>query len=659
VCGITGFIDAAGGIAPVNVSDVISRMTGSLAHRGPDGSGTWISADRAVAFGHRRLSIVDLSERGAQPALAREGGHALVFNGEIYNFREVARELGVADEIHGDTELMLRAFQRWGCREAVPHFAGMFAFAYFDQGANEVWLGRDRFGEKPLYYSLRGEQLVFASELKALRGFPGLPWEIDPISVERFLRFGFVPGPATIYAGVSKLPPGQLLRIRLGQSGLRHEFFPYWSLGEVATRGLANRGAGTHFVERGRELLRGLVNEYAQADVPVGTFLSGGIDSSLITALLKEGRAGKLSTFTIGFSQADFDEAPAARAVARHLGTEHHEAYVSAEDALGVIEQLPEIYDEPFADSSQIPTFLVSRLAQGQVKVALSGDGGDEIFAGYNRHFLGSTAWKYLAPLPAALRGLIAGALARMPAHVRGSALRGAYRLVGKSAPLHAADKIDKLFSCLAARDLEALYLDLVSIEKNPARFLAGGAIAAGATLAAECGSRDPLFVMQYLDSVFYLPGDILTKVDRASMAVGLEVRCPFLDHRLTDFAWSLPNHWRVSGGRGKVLLRELLASYVPESLWNRPKSGFAIPMETWLRGPLRPWAEDLLSGTAAEGTLNMAEVRREWASFVAGRGEAKYSLWNLLILLQWLEHGASAVFYRPKREVIGGAGKI
>lgn len=642
MCGITGFIDAAGEIHAANIGEVITRMTGSLAHRGPDGSGIWVSPDHAVAFGHRRLSIVDLSDRGAQPALAREGGHVLVFNGEIYNFREVARELGLENEVHGDTELMVRAFQRWGCREAVTHFAGMFAFAYFDQAAREVWLGRDRFGEKPLYYSLRGDQLVFASELKALRGFPGLPWEIDPISVERFLRFGFVPGPATIYAGVSKLPPGQLLRIHLGQPKLRPDFFPYWSLGDVASRGVANREAGTNFVERGRDLLRGLVSEYAQADVPVGTFLSGGIDSSLITALLKETRAGKVSTFTIGFSQADFDEAPAARAVARHLCTDHHEAYVTAEDALGVIERLPEIYDEPFADSSQIPTFLVSRLAQGQVKVALSGDGGDEIFAGYNRHFLGSTAWKYLAPLPAPLRGAIASALARVPLGVRTSALRGAYRLAGKVPPRQAADKIEKLLSCLAARDLEALYLDLVSVEKNPGRFLAGGANGAGATLAAECGSRDPLFVMQYLDSVFYLPGDILTKVDRASMAVGLEVRCPFLDHRLTDFAWSLPNQWRVSQGKGKVLLRELLAGYVPHHLWDRPKSGFAIPMETWLRGPLGPWAEDVLSGTAAEGVLNMAEVRREWARFIAGNGDAKYPLWNLLVLVQWMEHGSS-----------------
>jgi asparagine synthase (glutamine-hydrolysing) len=633
MCGITGFVDSSGTFGPDALERVVASMNGTLAHRGPDGSGTWVSPNEGVAFGHRRLSIVDLSDRASQPALA--GETALVFNGELYNFRAIAAELGITAQ--GDTEVMLHAFRRWGCREATSRFAGMFAFAYFDRAAGEMWLGRDRFGEKPLYYVEKHGRFAFASELKALRNFPGLAWDIDPDAVENFLRFGFVPGPGTIYSGVSKLAPGHLLHVKLGKN-LAIESKPYWSLGEVANRNLAEEPAGD-YVERGRDLLRKLVTQYAQADVPVGTFLSGGIDSSLVTAILKENVPGTVRTFTIGFQDGGFDEAPAARAVAKHLGTEHHEAYVGATEALSVIGKLPQIYDEPFADSSQIPTFLVSQLAQGHVKVALSGDGGDELFAGYNRHFLGATAWRHLSRMPASIRAGLAGAIGSVPAGLREAAFRGAYRMSGRAAPQQAADKIQKLLSCLGAATLEDLYLDLVSIEKNPGQFLTTNKRAPGQKLLSAVDSRDPLFVMQYLDSVFYLPNDILTKVDRASMSAGLEVRCPFLDHRLTEFAWGLPHEQRVRGTTGKVLLREILASYVPPALWDRPKAGFAIPIESWLRGPLREWAEaELNSGVLiARNVLDEPAVRALWNNFLAGSGTEKYTLWNVLVLSQWL----------------------
>lgn len=657
MCGITGFIEAPSNRTEEAQRAIAHAMAASLAHRGPNSGGVWLDPKRGIALGHRRLSILELSAAGAQPLQSNCGRHVVAFNGEIYNHAELGAELaqrGHRFRGRSDTEVMLAAFREWGCEAAVKRMVGMFAFAYVDLERNAVWLGRDRLGEKPLYYGWQGQALLFGSELKALLRYPGWQPRLRAESVRDFLRFSYVPTPHSIYEGIFKLKPGTLLRLPLSGARAEAKAIPYWSL-ESTAAALSTESPRTESenLEMLEQLLARAVGEQTSADVPVGAFLSGGIDSSLIVALMQAAGGRKVKTFSIGFEQAEFDEAKYARRVAGILGTDHTELYVGVEEARKAIPRLPAIYDEPFADSSQVPTFLVAELARSQVTVSLSGDGGDEVFAGYNRHFIGSTLWGKLEAVPLPLRKGLATALDSCPARARNLAFRWLQRALPGLSVAQLPAKIDKLITCLRASDFREMYFDLISQETRPHEYLRIEAESEAHWRGLPGSDKDPLFTMQMLDTLCYLPDDILTKVDRATMAVGLEGRAPFLDHRIVEFAWSLPPEQRVRQRKGKVLPRLLLAKFLPAELIERPKAGFAIPINHWLKGPLRPWAEHLLLSPRLreQGILRPEAVSSLWDGYLAGKENSQYRVWNILMLQAWLEETAaerSRVSERP-----------
>lgn len=656
MCGITGFIRSQSASREEQF-EIVTRMAQAIAHRGPDRQGVWVHPRLPLALGHRRLSILELSAAGDQPFVENE--IALVFNGEIYNHHEIREQLiqrGHKFRGRSDTEVMFRAFGEWGCQKALEKMVGMFAFAYVNE--TSIQLGRDRMGEKPLYYGWGAGAFVFGSELKALLQYPGFQPGIAAGSLGNFLRFSCIPAPDSIYENVFKLPPATLLTLPLSGEQSRVELKSYWSLDEVA-RGPQSERSEEENLEQISFLLERAIAEQAEADVPLGAFLSGGIDSSLIVALMQKQASRPIKTFTIGFAEDDFNEAKYASEVARHLGTDHTELYVGAEEAMRVIPRLPAIYDEPFADSSQIPTFLVAQLARRQVAVSLSGDGGDEVFAGYNRHFLGSSLWGKLEKIPAPLRQKMAGLIEACPLGARQSLLKVISSLAA-SHPRQLNEKVDKLITCLKAGDPQEMYLQLLTQEKNPESLLLGSVEQASQSFRRP---GNPLFTMQFFDSQFYLPNDILTKVDRATMAVSLESRAPFLDHRLVEFAWSLPANQRVRGGKGKWPLRQLLARHLPTAMFDRPKSGFAIPINSWLKGPLREWAESLLSPTRIqrEGIFRPAALEKLWRGYLSGQENSQYRIWNVLMFQAWQESrllvtARSVALTGPEREIASGA---
>jgi asparagine synthase (glutamine-hydrolysing) len=616
MCGLTGFVSA--GAAADDLAADVRRMCDAIAHRGPDDSGEWIDAAGGVALGFRRLSIIDLSPAGHQPMLSASGRYVITFNGEVYNFEELRRELrGVEFRGHSDTEVMLAAFEAWGIEAAVKRFNGMFAIALWDRETRRLHLIRDRMGVKPLYYGFAGATFVYGSELKALRRHRDFDARIDRDALNLYLRFLYVPAPFSIYEGIRKLMPGTILTF--DPATRESKTTVYWSAREAAERGSAHRFAGSE-EDAARELealLRDSVRLRMIADVPLGVFLSGGVDSSIVTALMQAESRIPVRTFTVGFTEAAYDESPYAKAVARHLGTDHTELCMSEDDVVDVIPKLPSIYDEPFGDSSQIPTHLVSMLARRHVTVSLSGDGGDELFGGYVRYFIGQRLFPWLARVPAvagrALTAFSPAAWDRMLFRPR------------------AGEKIHKVARVLAANDPDAMYFELVSHWNN--------------TAAAPVTNRtnwpalsDPIERMMYFDQVSYLPDDILTKVDRASMAVSLEAREPLLDYRLVEFAWTLPLAMKVRGGKGKQILRRVLDRYVPPALIDRPKMGFGIPLESLLRGRLRDWAESLLDPAAmrAEGLLDVADVRAKWDEHLRGNDQWKYHVWAILMFRAW-----------------------
>ncbi|HET8773720.1 MAG TPA: asparagine synthase (glutamine-hydrolyzing), partial [Thermoanaerobaculia bacterium] len=554
------------------------------------------------------------------------------FNGEIYNFEELRRELDVPWRGHSDTEVMLAAFEAWGVQEALARFTGMFAIAVWDRTLRRLQLIRDRMGVKPLYYGLVGNTFLYASELKALRRHPRFEGRIDRGALELYLRSMYVPAPWSIYEGVFKLVPGTVLTFDPATRAI--ETATYWSVRDAVLRGLGHRFRGTE-EEASHELeqrLRDAVRLRLVSDVPLGVFLSGGVDSSLVTALMQAESAGPVRTFTIGFTDPSYDESPFAAAVARHLGTSHTELHLTPEDVVSVIPKLPSMYDEPFADSSQIPTHLVAQLARRHVTVALSGDGGDELFGGYNRYVIGQKLFRRLAALPRALRPALGRLLTSVPPRAWDRLLAPVLR---QPRP---GERVHKVARVLAADDPDAMYFELVSHWANVV--IGGGkAVSPLADRSAWPPLEDPTERMMYFDQLSYLPDDILAKVDRASMAVSLEAREPLLDHRLVEFAWTLPLSMKVRNGKGKLLLRRVLDRYVPRPLIERPKMGFGIPLEAWLRGRLRDWAESLLDPSVirAQGLLDPQPIREKWEEHLAGKGDWKHYIWAVLMLQAWL----------------------
>lgn len=639
MCGIVGYwggsyVDAA----------VAERMADRIASRGPDDYGVWIDDGAGLALAHRRLAILDLSPAGHQPMTSPCGRYVLVYNGEIYNHPDLRRELeaegGQFDwRGHSDTETLLAAIRHWGLEGALQRLNGMFAFALWDTRDRTLFLARDRMGEKPLYYGRAGDTLLFASELKALTAHPDWRGEVNRDALALYMRHNYVPAPWSIYRGLAKLPPAHFVVIRDGGAQIG-EPQCYWDLGAVAERGALSAGGDAEaLIDALDDLLRDAVGRRMAADVPLGAFLSGGFDSTTVAALMQAQSDRPVKTFSIGFNEAAYNEAVHAKAVARHLGTDHTELYVTPEEAMAVIPRLPAIYDEPFADSSQIPTFLVSQLARRHVTVSLSGDGGDELFCGYNRYVLGYSVWQKLRVLPPSVRR----GLARVINHAPGQTLDAAQRLLPRRLRVaNLADRLPKLAEVLAHRDGEAFYRQLVSHWKDPARVVLGAS--EPETLLSRKdrlpGLPDLRERMMYLDMMSYLPDDILTKVDRASMAVSLEARVPLLDHRLVEFAWKVPTGYKYLHGQGKWLLRQVLYRYVPRHLMERPKMGFGVPIEQWLRGPLRDWAEALLDERRLreEGFFDPAPIRRMWSEHLSGKRRWQYHLWDVLMFQAWLD---------------------
>jgi asparagine synthase (glutamine-hydrolysing) len=647
MCGITGILTPSAE-SELALEVVARRMVDQLSHRGPDDAGVWMDRPAGVALGHRRLSILDLSPEGHQPMRSESGRYIIAFNGEVYNFASLRRELetmGHAFRGRSDTEVILAAIEQWGIEDSLPRFNGMFALAVWDRQERQLQLARDRFGEKPLYYGWIGRTFVFASELKALVVHPDFEGEIERGSLTMYLRYGSIPAPLSIYRDIFKLPPATRLIFKLSDEASRPAPIHYWSAEDAMLRGLEEPFHGS--LEKAAnsldELLRDAVKMRMVADVPLGAFLSGGVDSSTVVALMQQESTRPVRTFSIGFSEDAYNEARYAAAVARHLGTDHTEFYVSPEDARQVIPHLPAIYDEPFADSSQIPTYLVCKLARQHVTVSLSGDGGDELFGGYKRHFIWGDIWKKVAWLSASLRHWASRGLRYITpeqwnhlAHVLRRFYPPARRV---SSP---ADKVQRLATMLAADDPVTRYRAIVSA-CEPAAFVLQGSEKPAAFLSdryLERSSEDFCRQMMLLDAITYLPDDILVKVDRASMAVGLEARVPYLDHRVVEFAARLPISMMVSNGEGKRILRRVLDRYVPKELTARPKKGFSLPVGEWLRGPLRDWAEDLLreDRLAREGYFDPGAVRNLWAEHLAGQRDVENATWGLLMFEAWLE---------------------
>jgi len=641
MCGFSGFIDALPFLPSTEWPAILGHMGEAIVHRGPDDGGVWLDANAGIGLSHRRLSILDLSPAGRQPMVSASGRHVIAFNGEIYNHLDLRRQLG--DHVwrgHSDTETLLAGFEIWGIEKTLQHAVGMFAFALWGRDTRTLTLARDRLGEKPLYYGWQSGVFLFGSELKALKQHPAFKGEVDREALVLYLRYCCIPAPRSIYQGIHKLAPGTLLQVHVSGPQLP-EAVPFWSLKDVVEHGQRNlfEGSDTEAVAELEAKLLDAVSLQQIADVPLGAFLSGGIDSSTIVAMMQAKSTRPVRTFTIGFQEAGYNEAEQAKAIARHLGTDHTELYVTPAQAQAVIPRLATLYDEPFADSSQIPTYLVSQMAREHVTVSLSGDAGDELFGGYNRY-----AWATkILQHPRFLRRLLAHGLTALSPSVLNRLCRTLAPVLPKSTRFALpGDKAHKLASILGMESGAAIYRGLVSTWPAPADVVLGSEEpatllddpAAWATVAAFEHR------MMYLDAMSYLPDDILVKVDRAAMGVSLETRVPFLDHRVVEFAWQLPLSIKIRDGQGKWILRQVLYKHVPKKLIERPKTGFGVPIDSWLRGPLREWAEALLdeSRLRREGFFNPAPIRQKWTEHLSGQRNWQYHLWGILMFQSWLE---------------------
>jgi len=641
MCGIVGFL-AAGAGARAGLGEWVSAMSDTLVHRGPDAGGGWADTQAGIALGHRRLSIIDVSSAGAQPMISGDERWVGIYNGELYNTEELRTDLvavrqGINWRGHSDTEVVLEAVAHWGVRAAIERCNGIFAWALWDRRDRRLWLVRDRLGVKPLYWArLSNGTILFGSELRALRNYPGASFQINPDALAVYLSSGYIGAPLTIYQNVHKLPPGHLLQVTADGEP---DVVCFWDHHAVAVEGQHNldQRLEAEVTEDLDRLLRDAVGRQMVSDVPLGAFLSGGIDSSLVVALMQAQASKPVRTFAIGFREDRFNEADEARRVAAHLKTDHAELVVEPDAARSVIARLPEIYDEPFGDSSQIPTFLVSQLARQRVTVALSGDGGDECFAGYTRyHWIDRLArWNSLFP-SSLVRGFCSALTLASPS-MWDSMLR---ILPNRLQPALAGDKIHKAAAVLSAGDADDMYRSLITQWSMPQALVRGttASARADAKRPLDFHSADNISRFRYFDLMHYLPDDILTKVDRASMAVSLEVRVPLLDHRLVEYSWRLPRRHLSKGPAGKRILRRVLARYVPPHLFERPKHGFAVPIGRWMRGPLREWTNDLLSDRAlqASGLLNPEPIRQRLGEHLAGTRNWQHPLWTVLMFQAW-----------------------
>lgn len=660
MCGIAGVLEAS------PKREVVSRMTQPLAHRGPDDEGIWLDPEAGVGFGHRRLSIVDLSTAGHQPMHSASGRFVITLNGEIYNYEDLRRDLTAQGHHidwrgHSDTEVLLAGFDAWGIGATLKRASGMFAFGVWDKQDRTLTLARDRLGEKPLYYGRqRGLDgpFLFASELKALRQHPDFEPEIDRQALGLFTRYLDVPAPLSIYRGIRKLAPGTMLTIRRGAEPVIEQ---YWSGAEVARSGVADPTQldGKAATDALEQVLERAVGRQMMADVPLGAFLSGGVDSSTVVALMQKLSSRPVKTFTIGFHEEAYNEAEHAKAVARHLGTDHTELYVTPSEAMEVIPRLPAMYDEPFADSSQIPTYLISALARQQVTVALSGDGGDELFGGYDRYLITAGWWHRIAAVPMPLRAVAARALTMVPARAWTSVGDAGGGLLPRSIRLkRLGDKVHKGASMLCSETLDELYDDMLSLWRDPSEFVIGAGPAGGQAPNdnSHLDGLNGVERMMAQDMLGYLPNDILVKVDRAAMAVSLETRVPLLDPAVVEFAWRLPLNLKIRASTTKWLLRQVLYRHVPRALIDRPKMGFGVPLDSWMRGPLRDWAEALLDERRLreEGFFHPHVIRQAWAEHLRGQNN-QYKLWTILMFQAWLEaQGDTATSEVPRAAVAG-----
>jgi asparagine synthase (glutamine-hydrolysing) len=642
MCGFAGVLTTAGPSRDESVT-IASRMSGSLVHRGPDDSGVWVDERAGIALGFRRLAILDVSPHGHQPMPSASGRFVMAFNGEVYNFAELRHELesrGHRFRGHSDTEVMLAAFEQWGIRDAVPRFVGMFAMAVWDSRRRELSLIRDRLGKKPLYVYREPGLITFASELKALVAGPSFDRTIDRDALASYFRYLYVPSPKTIFRRAQKLPAAHILTVADANTPLPAPE-PYWSLQDAARDGVRRLfvGSDTDAVDELDRLLADAVHCRLRSDVPLGALLSGGIDSSTIVAMMQAASSRPVKTFTIGFAEEAFDESRHAAEVATHLGTDHTALLLTGEDARRMIPKLPEIFDEPFADPSQLPTLLVAQLARQHVTVALCGDGGDELFGGYNRYVYGNRVLPRLNRIPLAARRLFGAGIRRIPAAKWERAGHAAAALVPGISGQRIGEQVHKLGNLMTARSSGEMYRSLLSAWQQPEQLVTGVSRSADATGVMLDGDEPGHLLdrMMLADQMTYLPDDLLAKVDRASMAVSLEVRAPILDHRVVEFSWRLPRALKLRGALGKWVLRQVLYRRVPRAIVERPKMGFSVPIDRWLRGPLRSWAESLLPNrdAAGDGLLNSAAVASAWADLQGGQPSGA-ALWAVLMFQAW-----------------------
>ncbi len=642
MCGITGFWSANKNTE--STGTIVRRMSDTLLHRGPDDGDIWVDDHVGVGLAHRRLSIIDLSKTGHQPMKSVDERYMIVFNGEIYNHLDLRKKLAANNDGYtwrgsSDTETLLECVRKWGVEETLTSLVGMFAFALFDKYEKQLTLARDRFGEKPLYYGFNNNNFLFASELKAMRCLPFFDSSINLKALQLQTQFSYVPEPYSIYKGIFKLTPGSYVQFTQQDiaNGNHTEPTIYWSAEEIARKGIDRSlkfGSDEEAKSALDKILRQSIKGQLMADVPLGAFLSGGVDSSTVVALMQQQSSVPIKTFTIGFNEKGFDEAKFAKSVAKHLGTEHNELYVNSSDAMNVVYNLGNVYDEPYADASQIPSILVSKLAKTQVTVSLSGDGGDELFSGYSRYFLTRKLWGIISKFPMPIRKLFAAMLKTLSPNqwdklYRAIMFGSSDRLIG--------NKLYKAAKAFTAGNGQSLYFNLVTqieaedamchqfpIDDINAKWMNHGSI---------------VEQMMLFDTISYLPGDILTKMDRAGMSVSLETRIPFLDHNVYEFAWQLGEEYKIRNGVSKWLLREVLYDYVPKDLIDRPKMGFSVPIGAWLRGPLKEWAADLISTDRinSQGIYNAKFIDKIWSEHQSGKKNWEYQLWNVLMFQHWL----------------------